>query len=222
MSNLSILSKEIRTHNNLYSLNDLHKASGNNKNHQPAFFMRVDQTKELIDEINRSANMQIAVETKRGGANQGTWVCKELVYAYAMWISAKFHLQVIRAFDAMTQGQQYDLDLSRYHFPLETASPSDRQFQNAIMTPQRLLSNRAPEMELLTMLENDGYNVDGVKVRLESLYHLAEYQAFYNEMFTELHESLDRVTQMANRHRQSVWGNNVNFTKPLQRKWFDI
>ncbi|EOW6612709.1 KilA-N domain-containing protein [Vibrio fluvialis] len=102
MPNLTIFSKNVRTLDGLYSLNDLHRASGGKLTHKPANFARLDTTKELIDEINRCSDLSIAISTNRGGKNQGTWVCKELVYAYAMWISPKFHLNIIRAFDSMS------------------------------------------------------------------------------------------------------------------------
>ncbi len=92
-----------------YCLNDLHKASGDDKKHFPAYFLRNQQTKDLIVLIEaENYDMQIctskksAVNSVKGkGKEQGTYVVKELVYSYAMWISAKFHLMVIRAYDAM-------------------------------------------------------------------------------------------------------------------------
>lgn len=95
-----------------YCLNDLHKASGGDKKHQPAYFIRNQQTKDLVNEIVNSANLQslendltsnmsIDPIKKMEGVKGGTYVVKELVYSYAMWISAKFHLMVIRAYDAM-------------------------------------------------------------------------------------------------------------------------
>jgi hypothetical protein len=60
--------------------------------------MRLDQTQALVAEINNCSDVS-SFKTVTG-RNGGTYVCKELVYAYAMWISPKFHLQVIRAYDA--------------------------------------------------------------------------------------------------------------------------
>ena len=94
---LRVCDVAIRCIDGLYSLNDLHAAAGGDKKHQPANFMRLDTTQGLIEELNSSDSRSFK---SIAGRNGGTYVCKELVYAYAMWISAKFHLQVIRAYDA--------------------------------------------------------------------------------------------------------------------------
>lgn len=104
MQQLNIQNHAITTTDGLYSLNDLHKASGGEHKHQPSRFIRLDQTKALINEIECYPDMGITpVRVAKGnhadGTKQGTYVCRELVYAYAMWISPKFHLHVIRAFD---------------------------------------------------------------------------------------------------------------------------
>ena len=88
-----------------FCLNDLHKASGNENRHRPSLWAENQQAKDLVTEIESEAGIP-ALVTNHGGANQGTYVCKELVYAYAMWVSPSFHLKVIRAYDELVQGKR--------------------------------------------------------------------------------------------------------------------
>ncbi|MEX9843300.1 KilA-N domain-containing protein [Providencia rettgeri] len=91
-----------------YSLNDLHKASGNQDKDKPANWLRSEKTVELIDEILIAHNREVKKQgsdfkpvASKSGRYGGTYVCKELVYSYAMWISAAFALKVIRAYDSL-------------------------------------------------------------------------------------------------------------------------
>ena len=111
MNTIAISNVAIRqTENNLYNLNDLHKASGGEKRHELTNWLKLQQTTELIDELSKpeisglEENQQV-IKVVRGGNKRGTYACKELVYAYATWISAKFFLLVIRTFDAVVTGR---------------------------------------------------------------------------------------------------------------------
>lgn len=99
MSNLAILNTSIRTHESLFSLNDLHKASGGAEKHRPSLFIRLDTTQDLISEIQKEVkSTDLIFKTTGGRGLRGTYACEELMLAYAMWISPKFHLIVLRAF----------------------------------------------------------------------------------------------------------------------------
>lgn len=88
---------------NRYNINALHQASGGDKRHQPSNWLRSEQTQEIIADIEAEEGKQ-AVFTVQGGVDQGTFVHKELAYTYAMWISPKFHRQVVKTFDAVLAG----------------------------------------------------------------------------------------------------------------------
>lgn len=107
---LTVLNTAIRQNEQgLYSLNDLHQASGGAKKHTPSRWLRYSQAKELIAALEkRQANKPFKglidkpylgfIEIKQ---NSGAWVSWQLVYAYAMWISAEFNLKVIETFHAL-------------------------------------------------------------------------------------------------------------------------
>lgn len=90
---LTVAGTAVRQMNGLYSLNDLHKAAGGEAKHRPSYFIQTEQAQALIAEI-AIAGIP-AIEAK---PRVGSYACPELVVAYAAWISATFHLKVIRVF----------------------------------------------------------------------------------------------------------------------------
>lgn len=84
-----------------FCLNDLHQASGSERKNQPQYFLENKQTQDLIQALIDTGIPVSPVEVIRGGLNQGTYAVKQIVYAYAMWISPSFNLKVINTFDSL-------------------------------------------------------------------------------------------------------------------------
>jgi len=90
-----------------FCLNDLHKAAGDENKYKPANWLRNQQVIDLIGLLNseQSTTENRVIFIKQG---VGTFVIKELIYAYAMWINAAFHVKVIRAYDSFVTNQTFD------------------------------------------------------------------------------------------------------------------
>jgi hypothetical protein len=84
-----------------YSLNDLHKSAGGDIKDLPNKFMRSESFKNVVNVLTAQNRAFKPVIKKTGRYTGGTWVCKELVYKYAMWVSAEFEVKVIQTFDAL-------------------------------------------------------------------------------------------------------------------------
>ena len=102
MSELRINTIDVTTdEDGRFSLNDLHRAAGGLKKNEPNRFLRMDSVKETAKVLNAQNRGVSAIDRKSGRYGGGTWVSKELVYKYAMWVSADFEVKVIQTFDAV-------------------------------------------------------------------------------------------------------------------------
>lgn len=102
MNNLVINNTEItKDGEGRFSLNDLHKAAGGLQKDLPSKFMRSESFKNVVQVLNDQKRTFKPVSKKQGRYGGGTWVCKELVYKYAMWVNAEFEVNVIQTFDAV-------------------------------------------------------------------------------------------------------------------------
>lgn len=134
-----------------YCLNDLHKASGGNPIHAPAQFLR---NKSVVDFISALTDMQICtspVNAIRGGIEQGTYVCEELVYKYAGWINAEFDVKVHSIFKSFVNGKfnhKSTPALPDFTNPAEAARAWAEQYENRAIAEQKLIQAQ-PKIEFV-------------------------------------------------------------------------
>lgn len=107
MQAITILDTSIRQDaEGRYSLNDLHKAAGNDKRHQPANFLRADGVQAFIDVLDSTPQNRgvPSLATVNGGRAPGTYAAELVVYRYAAWISAAFEVKVYSVFRDWSRG----------------------------------------------------------------------------------------------------------------------
>jgi len=145
----------IRQHDGLYSLNDLHRASGGEIKHQPTNFIRLETTQALITELCSSDVRTKAIDTVRGrGKDQGTYACKELVIAYAAWINPAFQLKVIRVFLGTVAAPQQALPLpvptKTLTFTVPVNDRNRRWLLHTDRTGREIVTELSPETHVIT------------------------------------------------------------------------
>lgn len=86
-----------------YSLNDLHRAAGSKPKQKAALFLKLDSVQKVAEVLKVANPTFEPISIKRGRYTGGTWVCKELVYKYAMWVEAEFEVKVIQTFDKVSR-----------------------------------------------------------------------------------------------------------------------
>jgi hypothetical protein len=171
---LTVASTEIRQIDGLYSLNDLHKASGELQQHRQKYWLANKQTKELIAEIQKGG---ISPFTVRCGVDGRTYACWELVYAYAMWISAAFHFTVIRAFDALVTGE-------RRSPPVQISDDLKTAIVAAMKESVRPEPKKTPEELIEAWFEPNGYYFAKeflYRLALTCMAHIWQGYEYYND-----------------------------------------
>lgn len=157
-----------------YNLNDLHKAAGGEAKHRPNYFLKNQQTIELIEEM-EIAEIS-AIQSKQG---LGTFVVEDLVYAYAMWISAAFTLKIIRAYRATQELQQV------------------RSLKNSFKIIEPPTITQAQQGEIITLAADKtratGKHSTYFLTRFKNHFKLSSYKNLPAERFQEAMEFLRRL-----------------------------
>lgn len=118
-----------------------------------------------------------------------------------------------KAIEGEFLGKQKSVASPRYHFPVETAAPHNRKFANDWISAQVILDerNRAPELELLDALENDGCDMQGARIRIHAMYGIAKQFIYMQSELSDMRRYLSVINDIV-KNQTAERGMNVCFT----------
>lgn len=201
MSNqLTILEKQILQIDNLYNLNLVHQANGELRKHQPSNFLRLDTTQELIAEIESDGQTQ-AVKVYRGSQG-GTYVCEELVLSYAMWISPKFHLIVLRAFLAMHKSESQNAN------PIQPLVERKYTFEFTEYELEQLVWLWCSHSQMNTLLGQLEKPLEAIGSRFSAITYSHHHE--YKRHYLETKDTIARLVEPFQQSERLNWTRAIN------------
>jgi hypothetical protein len=114
----------------LVSLTDIFKAAGSPKSKQPAQWLRLPSTQQIIDFARRTLNVGKShneiLRTERGGRTPGAWAHWQIAMTYAEYISPEFQFEVNEAYRQLqAEAANPDLSIDRAHRNWQKQGKSD-------------------------------------------------------------------------------------------------
>jgi hypothetical protein len=115
--------------NGLYLITDLWKASGSLSKDLPQKWLELKSTQKYLRFLNAipetgSISKSSEIITTGEKSFHGTYVCEELVYSYAMWISCEYHHLVITTFKDFVNADSFE-EIKALKYKLDNAKQQD-------------------------------------------------------------------------------------------------
>lgn len=185
-----LVSQSKQDSNGRYRLNDLHKAAGGEKTHQPSNWTILQQTKDIVDELSvTNRESDDVLQVINGGNKQGTYGNINMLLSYARWMSPKLGLIIetqmlsqISDLDKILNAlQNFDLDdeeikETMYVYAIKESDTSNVKIgisKDPYRRLKQLQTANSSKLELVTYVEaKDRYKTEKYYHQLNSDSHI--------------------------------------------------
>lgn len=130
LQSITLGSLTIVERSGMYSLNDMHRASGGDPRHSPSIFEGLEQTQSVLDEVSRDDVRGVFLLTINDASGaKTTYANRDFAILYAAWVGSQFCVAVTRAFfeQGGTQAEPVAGDPAEVRAPRSVVKTLSRQ-----------------------------------------------------------------------------------------------